>query len=208
MARIRSIKPEFWTSTQIMDCDPLTRLFFIGLWNFCDDHGRHPVSEKQLKALIFPGDDISASSVRRMIDELSKNGLISIYIVDNKEYLVVTGWVHQKIDRRQDARYPAPAAGVAKPLVEDSSNGIDGKEGKGRDRISTVSSNEETGAKSAEIVLLKPVEPDADLFDRGKQVLGKSAGGQIAKLKGLYGGDVTRIPYRQRNDRWSFPLDG
>lgn len=34
MARIRTIKPEFWTSEQVMGCAPLARLLFIGLWNF------------------------------------------------------------------------------------------------------------------------------------------------------------------------------
>ena len=42
MARIRTIKPEFWTSEQVVDCSPTARLLFIGLWNFCDDGGVHP----------------------------------------------------------------------------------------------------------------------------------------------------------------------
>lgn len=38
----------------------------------------------------------------------------------------------------------------------------------------------------------KPPDPDADLFNRGKSILGKTAGGQIAKLKAMFGGDVAR----------------
>ena len=38
----------------------------------------------------------------------------------------------------------------------------------------------------------KPPDPDADLFNRGKAILGKNAGGQIAKLKALFGGDVAK----------------
>lgn len=37
-----------------------------------------------------------------------------------------------------------------------------------------------------------PPDPDAELFRRGKELLGKSAGGQIAKLKALFGGDVAK----------------
>lgn len=59
MARIRTIKPEFWTSEQVMNCSRDARLLFIGLWNFCDDYGRHPANSKQLKALIFPDDNLS-----------------------------------------------------------------------------------------------------------------------------------------------------
>jgi hypothetical protein len=35
-----------------------------------------------------------------------------------------------------------------------------------------------------------PPNPEKELFERGKQVLGKSAGGQIAKLKAAKGGNI------------------
>ena len=99
MARIRTIKPEFWSSEQVMECEPLTRLLFIGIWNFCDDGGNHPDSEKTIKARVFPGDEISSSSIRRMLDELSSNGLLSFYEHSGKRYLHVCGWEHQRIDK-------------------------------------------------------------------------------------------------------------
>lgn len=99
MARIRTIKPEFWSSEQVMECQPLTRLLFIGIWNFCDDGGNHPDSEKTIKARVFPGDEIGSSSIRRMLDELSSNGLLAFYEHSGKRYLHVCGWEHQKIDK-------------------------------------------------------------------------------------------------------------
>ena len=99
MARIRTIKPEFWSSEQVMECQPLTRLLFIGIWNFCDDGGNHPDSEKTIKARVFPGDEISSSSIRRMLDELSSNGLLAFYEHSGKRYLHVCGWEHQRIDK-------------------------------------------------------------------------------------------------------------
>ncbi|MEE3636512.1 DnaT-like ssDNA-binding domain-containing protein [Pseudomonas sp. AL 58] len=99
MARIRTIKPEFWTSEQVMECSALARLLFIGVWNFCDDAGNHPLSPKTLKALVFPGDDITASQVESLLAELLSNDLISIYEHSSKQYLHVNGWHHQKIDR-------------------------------------------------------------------------------------------------------------
>jgi len=107
MARIRSIKPEFWTSEQVMECSPNARLLFIGLWNFCDDAGRHPFSARQIKAEIMPGDDVSSENIRGMLEELSRIGLIEVYEVDNKQYLQVTGWHHQRIDKPQVPKYPA-----------------------------------------------------------------------------------------------------
>lgn len=108
MARIRSIKPEFWTSEQVLECSPNARLLFIGMWNFADDCGRLPCSPKSLKAQIFPSDDITLENIRGMINELSANGLLLIYSVEDKDYLQVTGWSHQRIDKPQPAKYPAP----------------------------------------------------------------------------------------------------
>lgn len=108
MARIRTIKPEFWTSAQVMECSTNARLLFIGLWNFCDDAGRMALSPRRIKAQVFPSDDILADDVRRMIDELASNGLLHLYEVDGKEFLAVTGWRHQKIDRPQKPLTPEP----------------------------------------------------------------------------------------------------
>jgi hypothetical protein len=127
MSRIRTVKPEYWSSEQVMECSPIARLLFIGLWNFCDDAGRHPLAPKQIKALIFPGDDMTAEDVSRLIDELSTNGLIQTYSVDGKDYLQVTGWQHQKIDRPQTPKYPGMP-------IDHSSSVRDGREGKGEDR--------------------------------------------------------------------------
>lgn len=116
MARIRTIKPEFWTSAQIMECSPLARLLFLGMLNFADDAGRMGHSAKTLKAQIFPSDDFPVDDIRRMIVELSSNGLILIYSASGKEYIQITGWHHQKIDKPKESKIPGP-------FVDESSNG-------------------------------------------------------------------------------------
>lgn len=162
MARIRSIKPEFWTSEQIMECSTNARLLFIGIWNFCDDAGRHPMTPKQLKALVFPADAFSPSDVQGMLDELSTNGLIEPYAVDGKEYFKVTGWQHQKIDRPQSPKYPAP-------LVERSPKPRDGRdegEDKGRER------NSETNVSGASLpATVVPIDARTALFHEGLDIL-------------------------------------
>lgn len=99
MARIRSIKPEFWSNEQVMECAPFSRLLFIGLWNFCDDGGNHPLSEKTIKALVFPGDSITPDEIRRAVADLSSNGLLRLFECSGKLYLNVPGWKHQKIEK-------------------------------------------------------------------------------------------------------------
>jgi hypothetical protein len=96
MAKIRHIKVEFWTSPQIVECSPLARLFFIGLWNFCDDGGIHPYSLKRLKMEIFPADEnIFSRDIEQLLIELQKNMLIKFYTIADEKYIKVTGWHHQ-----------------------------------------------------------------------------------------------------------------
>jgi hypothetical protein len=39
---------------------------------------------------------------------LSVNGLILVYAVEDEEFLQITGWQHQRIDKPQPSKYPAP----------------------------------------------------------------------------------------------------
>lgn len=131
MARIRTVKPEFWSSEQVMECSPMARLLFIGLWNFCDDGGNHVASAKTIKAEVFPGDDISSSDVQGWLDELSSNSLIVFYTNASKEFLHVTGWKkHQKIDK-PTYKHPAYSDDDRRGLDEASPPEGKGKEGKG-----------------------------------------------------------------------------
>lgn len=106
MARIRTIKPEYWTSEQVLELSRDARLLFIGLWNFCDDGGNHPASAKTLKAEVLPADDVSASVVMQWVDEIIEQGLLAEYEVDGREFWHVTGWRHQRIDQ-PTLRHPA-----------------------------------------------------------------------------------------------------
>lgn len=153
MSRIRTIKPDFWTSAQVIECSTNARLLFIGLWNFCDDAGRHSWSPRQIRAQVFPGDDFTTDDVLRMLDELSTNDLIRRYVVDGKEYLYVTGWHHQKIDRPQKPTCPAP-------FDEHSTNGIDGEEGKGKEKKERNKPPSQASGGIALKVVHPPEEPE------------------------------------------------
>jgi hypothetical protein len=108
VARIRSIKPEFWSSEQITECSVNARLMFIGMWNFCDDAGRKVASVKRVKMEVFPGDDFSFSDIRGWMDELIAHGLVTEYESQGQSYWAVTGWKHQKISHPQPSSIPDP----------------------------------------------------------------------------------------------------
>ncbi len=123
MARIRCVKPEFWTSEQVISCSQLARLAFIGLWSFCDDNGVHAASYVRLKAEVFPGDSISIDEIKHLISELINNNLLREYSVDEKSYWIVTGWKqHQRIDK-PTYKYPLPQSSLRK-LDDHSTNSL------------------------------------------------------------------------------------
>ena len=124
MSRIRSVKPEFFKSEQVVNCSIPARLLFIGLWNIVDDAGRYERRPKQIKMEVFPYDDVSEDDMRKMLDELEKNGLIAFYEVAGAKYLRVIGWRSsetpvsawaQRIDKPQPPRYPSPPEPALKP---------------------------------------------------------------------------------------------
>lgn len=106
MARIRSIKPEFWTDEKVVALSPLARLLFIGIWNFVDDYGRAPYSPTRLKMQILPAD---SADISELLGEIRRECLIVVYSVDGKEYFEVRGFSkHQKIDKRSASKHPPP----------------------------------------------------------------------------------------------------
>lgn len=117
--RIRSIKPEFWTSEDIAALDWPTRLLFIGLWSYVDDNGVGRDNAKLIMADLFPLEDEprdTLATVSRGLQALCDGGQIARYTVDGKPYLYVNAWEsHQRIDRPNKPRYPAPTCGNAVP---------------------------------------------------------------------------------------------
>ena len=110
--RIRTIKPEFWTSEDIAAHDWPTRLLFIGLWSYVDDNGVGRDNEKLIKADLFPLEDDprdTLATVSRGLQALCDAGQISRYTVAGKAYLYINAWEnHQRVDRPNKPRYPLP----------------------------------------------------------------------------------------------------
>lgn len=107
MARIRTVKPEFYTSEQVTDCSPVARLLFMGMWTFSDDNGIHPASIKRLKMEVFPSDDFTRQQIADMVSELITVGLVIEYTSHGETFWKITGWHHQKIDQ-PTFKYPLP----------------------------------------------------------------------------------------------------
>lgn len=111
MARIRSIKPGFWTDEKLAQFSPLVRLTFLGLISaMADDEGRCKGDVRLVKASVWPlDDDVTAQVVASHLDALTSAGRILVYEHDGARYIQIVNWLrHQKIDKARRSELPAP----------------------------------------------------------------------------------------------------
>lgn len=111
MARIRSIKPEFWTDFRLAkDLPRDVRLFYIALWNEADDEGRFQAHPRRVLGACFPyDDDLSAEDIKGWLQLLEESGRLVLYTIDDEPYAELTKFgPHQKINRPTPSRLPAP----------------------------------------------------------------------------------------------------
>lgn len=133
--RIRTIKPEFWSSPDMADLPFFDRLLFIGLWSIADDWGRLQADPRYIRGELFsldtpvdrdgvqePNPDpaklpagsaqysAGSASISDGLERLRRGGQITIYRVGNsRRYCQVVNFVeYQKIDKRSKERIPSP----------------------------------------------------------------------------------------------------
>lgn len=125
MARIRTIKPEFWEDEKIGKLPIPCRLFFIGCWNFADDFGVIKGNAALLKSQIFPYDEnLRVSEIKKWIDSLvDARMLVPIIHAEESYYFIRTFRSHQILDKRYDKSYIGKE--IAKDLINRALNDND-----------------------------------------------------------------------------------
>lgn len=107
MARMRAIKPGFFTNDLLAEIEPLGRLLFAGLWTLADRRGRLEDRPRKIKAEVVPYDDCDADA---LLDALAVRGFIVRYVADGTRLIQVCNWEkHQQPhvnERESDS--PAP----------------------------------------------------------------------------------------------------
>lgn len=103
MARIRTVKPEFWSDEKIVQLPFHARLVFIGLWNFADDDGRLRDEPDRLRMQIMPSDNID---MEMALDVLFAASLVEKWIApDGSRVLQIPGFArHQVISHKSKSR--------------------------------------------------------------------------------------------------------
>jgi hypothetical protein len=130
MARIRTIKPDFWKSESIAALPFRTRLTFIGLWTYVDDNGVGLDNFKLIAAELSGLEDDpreARANVREDLARLHSVGRIVRYTVSGKRYFAVVNWTeHQKIDKPGRPRYPSFDDDFAMHLSREEAWNLDG----------------------------------------------------------------------------------
>lgn len=94
MARIRSLKPDFFKDEDLATLSFEARLLFEGLWCFADREGRLEDRPKYLKAEIFPYDDVAVDNLLESlqnpkIEDRPEKSFIRRYVVNNRKYIEI-----------------------------------------------------------------------------------------------------------------------
>lgn len=110
MARIRTIKPEFFRSRSLARCSRDARLTFAGLWCDADSAGRGVADARILKGAIWPlDDDITPEVLEEHLAELAREHIVLYEVGGEPYYAIVKFEEHQAASYRQgDAKYPPP----------------------------------------------------------------------------------------------------
>ena len=140
--RIRTIKPEFWSSETMASLSDAAKLLAIGLLNYCDDEGYFSCNPVLIRSALMPFADDS-SIARRLLVDLSRIGYIKLGKRSDDGRSV--GWVvnfliHQRIDRPKASEIKGfftldDASTTPRRLIDGEGKGMEGNgrgmEGKG-----------------------------------------------------------------------------
>lgn len=114
MARIRTIKPEFFRHERLQDLEAdnpgsCVMLVFAGLWGHCDKAGRFEWKPRMLKLDILPFIDFDMGSTLALLCEA---GFVRKYAIDGKQYGEIRSFEkHQRIngkEAQEPEKHPAP----------------------------------------------------------------------------------------------------
>lgn len=138
MARIRTIKPEFFTSENIVALSPFARLLFIATWCEADREGRLTWKPKTFKMRYLPADDLD---INELCNELISNGLVCLY-GEGLAY-IPTFQKHQHVNPREaESKFPNPDESITRKSRVNNATSTRREEGKGKEGIYNASNFE------------------------------------------------------------------
>ena len=151
MARIRTVKPEFFEDEKLASLPAHDRLLFIGMWLLADKNGILEDRPTWIKAKVFPYENGAAVDVAQMLTRLVSGRYLIRYTVDGRNLIAVRNFTkHQRITGKEglsDGVYPLPPSDL-EIETQRGHNGdtpvthLDAQEGKGKERKGREQGNE------------------------------------------------------------------
>lgn len=136
MARIRTIKPEFWKNETLGELGSDAQLLFIGLWNLCDRRGFVEHRPKRIKAELFPYRDFDITAMINLLKD-QKDPFIRIIEHNGIEFIHVLNFgKHQVINVKEpESNIPEEYWHCANTVPAQCQHSADtqGREGKGKE---------------------------------------------------------------------------
>lgn len=122
MARIRSLKPDFWQDEKLAPLAPIHRLVFLGLISQADDAGRLVDNVRLIDGLLFPQTEESS---RDSLDTLARLKRILRYAGPSGQRLIqIVRWKdHQKVDNPSVRVFPPPSLELLAAALDSQSSG-------------------------------------------------------------------------------------
>jgi hypothetical protein len=134
VARIRTVKPEFFRHEELFEAEQASglplRLAYAGLWIVADREGRFRWRPRNIKLDVMPFDDVDFEAV---LNELATRKFIVKYEVGGEIFAHIPKWSkHQHVNQREAASdLPAPDEDGASTCVHIPAR-VEGK-GKGKE---------------------------------------------------------------------------
>lgn len=156
MARIRTIKPEFWSHPIIGRMDDAAKMLAIALLNMADDEGYFLADPILIRNFARPFDEDSTIT-RRSIAQLEKSGWIEVSEHDSHGNIgrVVNFVSHQIVDRAKPSKIKDYFDSTnIRRFIDDQST----LEGKGKE------GNREGKTKALAPVKTVAIDPDKELY--------------------------------------------
>jgi hypothetical protein len=174
MARIRTIKPEFWTDPKIVTLPYEARLLFIGMLNFSDDHGYQPDEPLRIKMQVFPGDTLDVGALLELVVQA---GLVSrVVSSDGCNWLHIVNFSkHQAVNHPRESRYsPVTVRDRSRtdPVALPSRSCLNGMEWNGKEGTPPTPSREPGARPRKRTEITEP--PPGPLSTTVSRVLAKS----------------------------------
>jgi len=102
MARIRTVKPEFFKHRELASCSPHARLLAIALLQQSDAEGRLEWIDLSIHGEVFPWE--TSVNVRALLGELSGIGWVEHYTHGGREYVSIPNFrKHQRLTGKEAA---------------------------------------------------------------------------------------------------------